>query len=147
METNSCVPVANSQSSSQCYQSVRGPGREGVGSPSCPLLQKSLSLQRVPNDVAVRLSLPFVHLPSFYHNGGQHSFFCLVHVEGAKFKVPAKMNWDNATLVCDETIFNYNAPLEQIEAQVRQCFTDHCTRQVSQCYDDLNYFCVPLYDS
>ena len=63
MESNSCV----ARTSTQCYQSVRG-SREGSPSPSCPLLKKSLTLQRVPNDLPVRLTLPFVHLPSFYHN-------------------------------------------------------------------------------
>ena len=100
------------------WQSVRG-SREGSPSPSCPLLRKSVTLRRVPNDVPVQLDLPFVHLPSFYHNRNEHSFFCMVHIEEAKFKVPARMVWENSTVVCDETIFNYNAPLEQIEAQVR----------------------------
>ena len=111
MESNTCVARA----SNQCFQSVRG-SREGLSSPSCPLLKKSITAQRIPNDVPIQLRLPFVHLPSYYHK--EHSFWCMVHIEEAKFKVSAKMIWENSTVICDQSVFNYNAQKEQIDAQV-----------------------------
>jgi len=70
----------------------------------------------VPNDVPLRLELQFAHLPVFYHNA--HLFWCLVHIEEAKFKVSARMIWENYTVVCEETIFNYNAETTEIQATV-----------------------------
>ena len=71
---------------------------------------------RIANDVPVQLRLTFEHLHSFYNSATQ--FWCLVHIEEAKFKVSAKMVWENTTVICDETVFNYNAPVEQMSARV-----------------------------
>ncbi len=110
LETNHCVATSDSR----CYQTVRGRG-EGLPSPSCPRLKPDHGI-RVPNDVPLRLQLPFAHLPSYYNTA--KVFWCLVHIEGAKFKVSARMNWENATVTCDETMFNFNAPASEIEADV-----------------------------
>jgi len=112
MESNTCVARA----SNQCFQSVRG-SREGTSSPSCPLLKKSITPLKIPNDVPIQLRLPFVHLPSFYHKE-RSPFWCMVQIEEAKLKVSARMIWENSTVVCDETVYNYNAAKEQIEAEV-----------------------------
>ena len=89
----------------------------GQGSLSCPRLKtEANSPIRIANDVPVQLRLTFEHLHSFYNSATQ--FWCLVHIEEAKFKVSAKMVWENTTVICDETVFNYNAPVEQMSARV-----------------------------
>lgn len=111
LNSNTCV-AANDR---ECFQYVRGRS-EGVASVACPKLQSLSSDYRVPNDVPIRLQMSFEHLPSYYNTA--KAFWCLVHIEEAKFKVSAQMFWDNATIVCDETLFNYNAPLAEIQAKV-----------------------------
>ena len=78
--------------------------------------EKSADVIRVANDVPVRLRLTFEHLHSFYNSATQ--FWCLVHIEEAKFKVSARMVWENTTVICDKTVFNYNAPDEEMSARV-----------------------------
>ena len=111
MESNSCI----SSSNGQCGQRVKGK-RDGISSSSCPLLKKSVQVQTIPNDVPVELTLQFEHLPKFYHN--EHSFWCMVHIEEGKFKVSARMNWETLTVICDQTVYNYNANERQIDATV-----------------------------
>jgi len=47
---------------------------------------------------------------------------CLVHIEEAKFKVSGHMIWENSTVVCDETILNYNAEVAEIQVGNRFFF-------------------------
>ena len=117
LESNSCM-AANSQET--CYQSVRG-RIAGQSSGSCPRLRKRTDI-RVPNDVPIRLQLSFEHLHSFYNSASE--FWCLVHIEEAKFKLSARMIWENATVICDETLFNYNSPQEEMKAKVSVLVND-----------------------
>jgi plexin A len=109
MDSNVCV----AKREGSCYQFVRGP-HDGIASDACPTLKTTE--MSVPNDVPLRIEMQFDHLPSFYH--GSHLFWCLVHIEEAKFKVSGRMVWENSTVVCDETIFNYNAEVAEIQATV-----------------------------
>ena len=109
MDSNSCV----AKREGSCYQFVRGP-HDGIASDACPTLKTTE--MSVPNDVPLRIELQFDHLPTFYH--GSHLFWCLVHIEEAKFKVSGHMIWENSTVICDETIFNYNAEVAEIQATV-----------------------------
>ena len=113
LESHTCVAAASSGQSS-CFQGIRG-RVSGQSSLSCPRL-KSASNIRVANDVPVSLALPFEHLHSYYNSASQ--FWCLVRIEEAKFKVSARMIWENTTVICDETLFNYNAPVEEMTARV-----------------------------
>ncbi len=117
LESHQCLPASDQGA---CYQNIRG-RLAGIGSMSCPRLQKSVPI-RVANDVPIRLRLTFEHLHSFYNSATR--FWCLVHIEEAKFKVSAHMIWENATVVCDETVFNYNAPLEETTAKVSVLVND-----------------------
>ena len=114
LESHQCLAASGGQGA--CYQTIRGRA-SGQGSLSCPRLkEKSADVIRVANDVPVRLRLTFEHLHSFYNSATQ--FWCLVHIEEAKFKVSARMVWENTTVICDETVFNYNAPDEEMSARV-----------------------------
>ena len=42
----------------------------------------------------------------------------MVHIEEGKFKVSARMNWETSTVICDQTVYNYNANEEKIDATV-----------------------------
>ena len=119
LESNACM-AANAQQQT-CYQSVRG-RISGQSSGSCPRLRKSTTEVRVPNDVPIRLQLPFEHLHSFYNSAS--TFWCLVHIEEAKFKLSARMIWENATVICDQTLFNYNSPVEEMKAKVSVLVND-----------------------
>ena len=118
LESNSCMAANSVQDS--CYQTVRG-RIAGQSSGSCPRLRKRTDI-RVPNDVPIRLQLSFEHLHSFYNSAS--TFWCLVHIEEAKFKLSARMVWENATVICDETLFNYNAPVEEMIAKVSVLVND-----------------------
>ncbi len=109
MENNACM----AKSERSCYQYVRGP-HDGIPSDKCPTLKTTE--MSVPNDVPLRIEMQFSHLPSFYN--GAHLFWCLVHIEEAKFKVSARMIWENSTVICDETTFKYNAEVAEIQATV-----------------------------
>lgn len=113
LESHRCL-AASGADQGACYQTVRG-RISGQGSKSCPRLKKSNAIS-IANDIPTQLKLPFEHLHSYYNSATQ--FWCLVHIEEAKFKVSAKMVWENATIICDETVFNYNAPVEETQASV-----------------------------
>jgi plexin A len=117
LESNQCV-AGSSQGA--CYQFVRG-RVPGQGSSACPRLLIKPDL-RVPNDVPMVLKMAFEHLPSYYNSAT--TFWCLVHIEEAKFKVSARMSWENATVICDETMFNYNAPVAELSARVSVLVND-----------------------
>lgn len=104
----------------QCYESVRG-RISGTASGSCPRLKNQVL--RVANDVPVRLTLPFEHLHSYYNSASK--FWCLVKIEEAKFKVSARMLWENQTVICDETTLNYNANVEEVSAEVSVLVNDN----------------------
>lgn len=121
LESHKCLAVSEIEHGS-CYETVRG-RITGQPSGSCPRLKRLKPVIRVANDVPVRLTLPFEHLHSYYNSAAK--FWCLVKIEEAKFKVSARMIWDNTTIICDETTLNYNAPVEEVGAEVSVLVNDN----------------------
>lgn len=118
LESHQCLPASGDQGA--CYQTVRG-RISGQPSTSCPRLLKSTPI-RIANDIPTSLHLTFEHLHSFYNSATE--FWCLVHIEEAKFKVSAQMVWENATVICDETLYNYNSHEEETTASVSVLIND-----------------------
>ena len=114
LESHKCLAVSEIEHGT-CYETVRG-RIAGQPSGSCPRLLTPNPKIRVANDVPVRITLPFEHLHSYYNSATK--FWCLIKIEEAKFKVSARMVWENTTVICDETTLNYNAPVEEVSAEV-----------------------------
>ena len=127
LESHKCLAVSqiekHGSGGGSCYETVRG-RITGQPSGSCPRLKRlNPVINRVANDVPVRLKLAFEHLHSYYNSAAK--FWCLVKIEEAKFKVSARMIWENTTIICDETTLNYNAPVEEVDAEVSVLVNDN----------------------
>ncbi|XP_063219217.1 plexin-B isoform X2 [Bacillus rossius redtenbacheri] len=81
----------------------------------CPRFYHSKGSILLPNNFPKEIVLEVQNLP--HPQAGHTGFQCIIDIEGAKMKVPARVEL-NQRVICDKTMYSYEANSKEYEAEV-----------------------------
>lgn len=93
----------------------------------CPRFRKYDPIY-LPNNVAKEIKFEVEHLP--HPQSGHTGFQCIVNIEDAKMRVPAKVDSNNRFIVCDRTTVSLS--LASVTGLLHGLFSVHIQSKVGR---------------